>query len=143
MANPNSPLVQRRRYAQRMDEAKDLLGNKCALCGSTKDLEFDHIDRSTKSFTISTWIARKRWSAILQELAKCQLLCRDCHERKSLDEQGGPAKHGSLTTYSHHHCRCVPCKKAWNEATLRYKAAARNKRKASIHRTENLGITDN
>ncbi len=38
-------LARRQQYIQ---EAKDHLGGKCVWCGSTDDLEFDHIDDALK-----------------------------------------------------------------------------------------------
>ena len=74
---------QRERYARRMAELKDLLGNACAICGTDERLEFDHLDPNTKSFSIA-----RRWNAPLrelkEELAKCQLLCHDHHLDKTL-----------------------------------------------------------
>jgi hypothetical protein len=53
---------------------------KCCRCGSTKNLELDHIDPSTKvDHQIWTWSQQKRDV----ELAKCQVLCKDCHKVKT------------------------------------------------------------
>jgi len=58
------------------------LGSKCVGCGTTKDLQFDHIDRTQKSFTIG-----KCWGytleKLLEEADKCQLLCKECHQYKT------------------------------------------------------------
>lgn len=75
----------RANYFRVMTEAKELLGGKCANCGATDRLEFDHIDRSTKKFNISARAANGM-KAIADELTKCQLLCKKCHSRKSADE---------------------------------------------------------
>lgn len=42
---------------QRRADAIELLGGRCVDCGSTEDLEFDHIDRSEKRFTIGDILA--------------------------------------------------------------------------------------
>lgn len=61
------------------------MGGECKACGSTDQLEFDHIDPLTKLFDIS-----KKFNLSLdrvrEEAKKCQLLCHDCHERKSAEE---------------------------------------------------------
>lgn len=70
------------RYAQKMKRLKDHLGGRCASCGSTEELEFDHVDRLTKKFSIA-----RKWklplSELRPELDKCQLLCRPCHLAKT------------------------------------------------------------
>jgi len=60
------------------------LGNRCALCGSTNNLELDHIDPKTKKHhSIWSW----SWSRIYAEVSKCRLLCYTCHKNKSKLEQ--------------------------------------------------------
>lgn len=58
------------------------LGGKCVACGETENLQFDHIDRAQKSFTIG-----KCWGYTLEKLIeeanKCQLLCKECHQYKT------------------------------------------------------------
>lgn len=58
-------------------------GSCCGLCGYNKcieALEFHHIDNLTKSFSLSSVIARpKKWDDIIIELRKCVLLCANCH----------------------------------------------------------------
>ncbi len=58
------------------------LGGKCVGCGVTENLQFDHIDRNNKSFTIG-----KCWGYTLEKLIeeadKCQLLCKECHQYKT------------------------------------------------------------
>ena len=58
------------------------LGGKCVKCGCTETLEFDHIDPSTKSFNIAAGYTKPK-EVLLEELAKCQLLCNKCHIEKS------------------------------------------------------------
>jgi hypothetical protein len=78
-------------------------------CGSTEDLEFDHIDRSTKSFTISDGLDRP-WIELIDEIMKCQLLCRPHHTEKSIE-------YGDIRTVDHgagksgkRNCSCAACK---------------------------------
>ena len=56
----------------------------CATCGSTERLEVDHKDPAPKvSHRIWSWSEVRRAA----ELAKCQVLCRKCHEAKTAREQ--------------------------------------------------------
>lgn len=52
----------------------------CVLCGSWIDLEVDHRDPATKvTHRVWSWAQSRRE----EELAKCQALCKACHEEKS------------------------------------------------------------
>ncbi len=59
------------------------MGGKCVECGSTELLQFDHINPLEKSFTITSNFHRKDLD---EELAKCQLLCWDCHMEKTKND---------------------------------------------------------
>lgn len=85
------------------------LGGACAVCGSVDRLEFDHIDPSTKIDVINfRWAAAK----VEAEVAKCQLLCRTCHQRKSAYESKlryGCVRPMDWTTIAQHLARCDEC----------------------------------
>jgi len=59
------------------------LGGKCVGCGATENLQFDHLDRTQKSFTIGKKLDYSL-DKLIPEANKCQLLCYECHEYKSL-----------------------------------------------------------
>lgn len=101
-----------------------MLGGKCVRCGSTESLEFDHIDRTIKSFTIGG-AKRASRKQILAEAAKCQLLCHDHHLDKSY-EMGDltRAQHRTYATYSHG-CRCPGCTEAHRDNMRAYRAKKR------------------
>ena len=108
------------RYHRWRLEYLEELGGKCVQCGSTKQLEFDHIDPSDKEFTIGSNLTYPR-EKVREELKKCQLLCRGCHIEKHKSE------HGSLGMYSHYKCRCDLCKEAWNKRSREYRRERRKK----------------
>lgn len=95
------------------DKARQLLGGKCARCFTTENLTFDHINPKTKVFNIATSLD-KSWKVILIELKKCQLLCLQCHGKKSaIEDRGGkPLAHGRYSNYQIAKCRCNECKRA-------------------------------
>ena len=64
----------------------DILGNKCASCGATTNLQIDHKNKTLKSFNVTTQLRVKPWNQILEEVKKCQLLCKKCHDKKTKDE---------------------------------------------------------
>jgi 5-methylcytosine-specific restriction endonuclease McrA len=64
---------------------------QCVVCGENDlvVLEFDHINPSEKSFAIARAISDGlKWEVILQEIRKCQILCANCHKRKTAVEFG-------------------------------------------------------
>ena len=53
----------------------------CELCGYNTHpaaLTFDHIDPSTKVFNVSDY-GQRSWEAVIREIAKCRVLCANCH----------------------------------------------------------------
>lgn len=92
-----------------------LLGSVCVKCGGTDNLEFDHIDPTTKLFNLATGLHSKAWDIVLTELEKCQLLCVDCHKIKTLEYlKKTKRRHGTTNMYTRHKCRCDPCREVWN-----------------------------
>lgn len=72
----------RRRYVARKEAAITQLGGKCVACGTVSSLEFDHIDPDAKNGAITTML-NGNGAKLAAELCKCQLLCVDCHARKT------------------------------------------------------------
>lgn len=87
----------------------------CASCGIWNSLEVDHIDPKKKLIAVSSlWGMAKTNPKRIAELAKCQVLCTDCHKGKTdLDFDHGIWKHGTLTGYTKYKCRCDECKAEW------------------------------
>ncbi len=57
-------------------------------CGESDPivLEFDHRDRIEKSECISILILNSSWKRVELEIQKCDVLCANCHRRKSAVE---------------------------------------------------------
>lgn len=85
-----------RRYAKQRARAIEHLGGSCVVCGTKESLEFDHIDRETKSFSVGQHLSR-RWDDIVSELDKCQLLCTEDHLEKTLEERSGAGSRSAAT----------------------------------------------
>jgi hypothetical protein len=97
------------------------MGGKCIECGCKETLEFDHIDPSTKSFNIAAGYTKPK-EILLEEVAKCQLLCNKCHIEKSKKDLkfrpkscvgGRPLKyknlgHGTMVRVPHHVITILP-----------------------------------
>ena len=55
----------------------------CLDCGQSDPLvlEFDH--RGDKSFNVSKGLRDLDWAAVLAEIAKCDVVCANCHRRRT------------------------------------------------------------
>jgi len=108
------------RYYRRRDEWIERLGGKCVRCDAVEGLEFDHVDRTAKSFAIGSAIGSISEELLALEMAKCQLLCVTCHVEKGrecgdLASGGGWNRiedplHGTCTMYYRESCRCDSCR---------------------------------
>jgi HNH endonuclease. len=126
----NATLARRRPYAL------EFLGGHCAVCGSTENLEIDHVDPETKTPRLR---ARGRhieylpYALFIEELEKCQLLCFRCHVDKSARErairaisrpcpQGHPREEHAF--YDRHgYLRCRACTREWSRIAMRERRA--------------------
>ncbi len=112
-------------YIKKIEKYKKYLGGKCMSCGSEDNLEFDHINPNTKEFTI-TKKPTYSWSVIKKELDKCQLLCRECHYKKT--KNNFPVrKHGTWGMIRRGRCKCKICHDFVNKYKREYR-----KKKSSV-----------
>jgi hypothetical protein len=60
----------------------------CADCGEQDPvvLEFDHL--RDKLFDISHSLPYRNWQSILNEIAKCDVVCANCHRRRTAQRRG-------------------------------------------------------
>jgi hypothetical protein len=60
----------------------------CADCGEDDPLvlEFDHL--ADKKFNITKGITNHSWQALLDEIAKCDVVCANCHRRRTASRTG-------------------------------------------------------
>jgi hypothetical protein len=62
--------------------------NPCVDCGERDPLvlEFDHV--RGKSFNIAKGIRDRNWQSVLDEMAKCDVVCANCHRRRTAQRAG-------------------------------------------------------
>ena len=60
----------------------------CVDCGESDPvvLEFDHL--ADKEFDVSAGLRTHRWEAVLQEIDKCDVVCANCHRRRTARRGG-------------------------------------------------------
>lgn len=53
----------------------------CIVCGTTKDLQFHHLEPDEKIYCVSDMVKmRCSIKTIDKEIKKCVILCKKCHE---------------------------------------------------------------
>ena len=81
--NPEAYRAEKRRFRTRryllIQEYQAQRG--CLVCGCTdvRCLEFHHRDPSTKLFAVSQAVVGKALKTIEEEMAKCDVICANCH----------------------------------------------------------------
>lgn len=124
IAGVSSTEYHRNYYYKRRARLIAVLGDRCVSCGSMHDLQFDHVDPSLKSFDIKDNMTASN-PAVLAELAKCQLLCANCHLQKTARENSGYT-HGTWYGFMNMKCVCPKCS-ARREAFNRQRREARSR----------------
>ena len=81
-----------RASACKADILKQLGIDKCCRCGyrgeNFNSLSFHHRDASSKEFNVSNYFARQEGSSVerlFEEIAKCDVICRNCHRFDHID----------------------------------------------------------
>ncbi len=90
-------MKEKRKYSDRKEELKRAVvkrrrkikqlaiiykGGRCQICGYNKyqgALDLHHVDPRTKEFAISDGGHARSWSRVKAEIAKCILVCANCH----------------------------------------------------------------
>ena len=78
--------------AIRLERTRFLLdffkSHPCVDCGERDAvvLEFDHV--GDKSFSIGAKLVQFAWQTILDEIEKCEVVCANCHRRRTARRRG-------------------------------------------------------
>jgi rRNA-processing protein FCF1 len=88
----NSRYLERKRAAWRaqaslLDRLRDV---PCADCGGHFEacaMDFDHRDPAAKRYTVTRMIGRAGTERILAEVAKCDIVCANCHRLRTFDRR--------------------------------------------------------
>ena len=81
--------LDRKRSREKLNEI--LAHSKCAACGEDDPvvLTFDHIDPTNKTRDICSMMSNGySWTKVEAEISKCQVLCANCHLRRTSNQFG-------------------------------------------------------
>jgi hypothetical protein len=85
-------LAQQRKRAVAAERARYLIdffrSHPCIDCGEDDPivLEFDHLEG--KEFAIAKGLRDRNWQSVLDEMAKCEVVCANCHRRRTARRRG-------------------------------------------------------
>lgn len=67
-----------------------LLQHPCVDCGEADPLvlQFDHREQSAKRLEVSCMIRYYAWAQVEAEIAKCDVRCANCHQRRTAHQLG-------------------------------------------------------
>jgi len=80
-----------KRFAVRDRVAAMKMAAGCVDCGYAEHdvaLDYDHLPGATKLFSISGAWGRP-WQSILDEIAKCEVVCANCHRVRTVGRRRG------------------------------------------------------
>lgn len=122
---------QRVKRVERRNYCIKKLGGICVKCGSTKNLEFDHIipfgDSTGRGNRISELLTCNI-ERLNEQLEKCQLLCKSCHKEKTnyIDRIHGRMTHGTVKAIRYCTPICDKCRFIRNERVRQYRKKLTN-----------------
>jgi hypothetical protein len=79
------------RYGEKARRLRELKSRPCMDCGGTFPpvvMDFDHRDSETKTGNIGNLIKKWSWERLLTEVAKCDLICANCHRIRTARRAG-------------------------------------------------------
>ncbi len=95
----------RRRRKEQMDVLVRLRSMPCMSCGEafpTCCMEFDHRDGVLKNGLVSRMAGRVKIATLLEEVAKCDIVCSNCHRDRSFHQRQ------SRAGVAQWKCTCLP-----------------------------------
>lgn len=118
------------RYHRRRSEAISKLGGKCKECGSEERLEIDHLEPAENNKSRIPLFSLSEID-FQNELKTCQILCKECHKKKTSKERR--VEHGGGLS-GKRNCPCELCRAKKNAymKEKNYKKRSKNKIKGLL-----------
>lgn len=64
-------------------ELKRMPCTDCGQCFDPVCMDFDHLPQHTKRMDVATLLRRGSARAVFEEIAKCELVCANCHRLRT------------------------------------------------------------
>jgi formate-dependent nitrite reductase cytochrome c552 subunit len=80
-----------RAHAKLLEQLRDVACVDCGLRFPSYVMQFDHRDSSEKKYTVTRMIGRAGRAKILEEAAKCDIVCANCHRERTFRRRTGSA----------------------------------------------------
>lgn len=123
-------LLRRASQQERRDYINQLKSHPCTDCNGSFPpmcMQYDHRDPTTKTVAVAHLVFIScSIEDIDREIAKCDLVCANCHAIRTHRRKGGPRQqrdrkpftHGTMYGWMRMKCTCEHCsasKKKWND----------------------------
>jgi hypothetical protein len=85
-----SRIAKARRWNEDARLLDQLRSVPCADCGNSFEtcaMDFDHRDPAEKRYTVTRMVGRRSIPAILDEVAKCDIVCANCHRARTYNRR--------------------------------------------------------
>jgi hypothetical protein len=76
-----------RNQAGLLDRLRHVPCTDCGRCFRACTMDFDHRDPAEKRYTVTRMIGRAGTARILAEVAKCDIVCANCHRLRTFDRR--------------------------------------------------------
>ena len=80
-----------REHAELLEQLRDVPCADCGLAFPSYVMQFDHRDSSQKNYTVTRMIGRAGRQKIVEEAAKCDIVCANCHRKRTYRRRTGNA----------------------------------------------------
>lgn len=84
--------VKRDKLRVYLKELKEKPCTDCGQCYPHYVMDFDHV-RGEKKYDPASLVNRGSWSVMKKELAKCELVCSNCHRIRTFTRVDGSKQH--------------------------------------------------
>lgn len=129
--DPQAKIGYQQAWRNKRRDAWIAANGPCQHCSATDDLTVAHVDPAEAAMTASAVWGRSL-TIRTAELAKCHVLCKGCLDKEmTMRRRARNFKHGTISMYNKHGCRCPECTARNTESKRRQRRTRQNKARFS------------